>query len=848
MIVLVPENPRLTLSRWRPFSQWFPELLFVLGLMIAATSLADDATSVPPFVSGFDRFARHAEIDAVLAGRLLIAELSCAACHTTDDVLLNPKRGPVLDGAGSRIKADWMRSFLLSPAITKPGTTMPDVFAGLPPKERESAADAISAFLSSLRQPFPEISASGLNPVPMEFWKRGNVENGRRLYHQIGCVACHEPDRNYEVTGVKPSPLDQLLEQLDPDELKEMGLSSAARRDQSVPHPELTAKYTHQSLAWFLLNPEHVRPAGRMPNFSLQSVEAADIAAWLLHNIDPSPLQNIQSPELNERLITQGRQYFADLRCANCHQVQGLTANRFAKPLAAMNSKSLQTCVVANFDALPEEATRENSQPRWRLDLAQQSAIHTALNGLARQPAHVPASEPGIREVENLTFHLLQQNCYACHERTQLGGVGRFRKPYFETVGHVDIGDEGRFPPALTGVGQHLTTALINSVLTGKGAVRPFMTIRMPVFPADATKLLPALFTNVDLGSTKPRTGTQVFAHADHQTLVDAGRQLMDTGCVQCHPFKGEALPGTVGVDLQGAVSRIHPEWLHDFLKDPGSLKNRTRMPTFFPNGRSQNTEVLNGDAELQIAAMHAYLSDLDTQPLPAKLQQARDQNYELTPVDRPIVLRTFMPVTGMHAIAVGFPQHVHFGFDAEHINLAQAWRGRFLDAEGTWFVRFAPPANPLGEKLISFPSGIAIALLKDKLTTWPADTEAANAAFRGYRLDKNGVPTFLYRIGEFSVYDRIEPAEAGGLRRSITVDSKIHDGSAWWFRALTGNKLQQTSPQSFVNDTGLSVTVTANGLPGETRTAGEMTEWIIPLDFGVEPNAHASIEVRYQW
>ncbi len=835
MPVHLSHDPQRTPSGWQQRWKFSAAFLLALLLPIAATSFADDLISAPPFVSGFDRFARHAEIDAVTAGRLLITELSCAACHRTDDALLSPKRGPILDGTGSQIKAEWIRSFLLSPTKTKPGTTMPDVLAGLTVEEQASAADAITAFLSSLEQPFAEIPANALNPVPMEFWNRGNLEEGRRLYHQIGCITCHEPDFDYEVVGVKPSPLDQLLEQLDDDELKEMGLSSAARKVQSVPLPELPKKYTHQSLTWFLLNPEHVRPTGRMPNFSLQAVEAADIAAWLLRGADQSQ-EIVGVPGSNETLIAQGRQYFTDLRCVNCHQIKGLTADNSTKPLAALNSESPQTCILSNSGLTPEATTRAKSQPAWRLDQAQQTALTSALS-------HAAEKATG----DELTFRLLQQNCYACHERTQLGGVGRFRKPYFETVGHVDIGDEGRLPPALTGVGKHLTAAWIKSVLTGKGAIRSFMTIRMPVFPADVTKPLPALFTSVDFDSAKPRTAAQVFAQADRKTLVDAGRQLMDTGCVQCHAFKGEALPGTVGVDLQGVTGRIHPEWLHDFLKDPGSLKNRTRMPTFFPNGKSQNRDVLNGDVERQIAAMHAYLSELDKQPLPEKIQQSHDQNYELTPVERPIVLRTFMPVTGMHAIAVGFPLKVNFGFDAEHIGLAQAWRGRFLDAEGTWFVRFAPPADPLGDHLINFPPGIAIATLRDKSAPWPEDAEAANAVFEGYRLDKFGTPTFLYRFDGYSVSDRIAPAESGGLLRSIIVQSKVGDSKALWFRAMAGKHLKQTSPQSFSNDAGLVVTVTKSRVPGETRAADNQTEWIIPIQFN-ESKPDAEIEVLYDW
>ncbi|MEJ7595461.1 MAG: c-type cytochrome [Planctomycetaceae bacterium] len=812
--------------------------LACLCVGFAATMVfADDIVSDVPFVSGFDRFGRHADIDPVTAGRLLITELSCTACHAAHDALLLAKRGPVLDGAGSRLKSDWVRSFLLSPPTSKPGTTMPEMLTGLPPEEREPAADAITAFLSSLQQPFAEIKASGLNPVPMEFWNRGNPENGGRLYHQIGCVACHEPDAEYEVTAVKPSPLDDLLQQLDADELKEMGLSSAARKVNSVPHSSLSVKYTHQSLTYFLLNPEHTRPAGRMPNFSLLAVDAADIAAWLLRSAATANTPPSSTGKSDPALIEHGRKLFNDLHCAACHTIQGVDAAAAARPMATLDPKSKQTCVAVAADA-DAGVHRTKAQPKWAFDSAQISAVNAAMASVGN--AATSDSTAG------LSFRLLQQDCYACHERNLLGGIGRHRKPYFETAGHIDIGDEGRLPPALTGVGNRLTTSWITSVLTGKGSVRPFMTIRMPVYPADVTRPLAAMFAIADAGTAKPPNPEKVFAPADPKTLVEAGRQLMDSGCVQCHPFKGEALPGTIGVDLEGVTERVHPNWLHDFLKEPGSLKARTRMPTFFPNGQSQIPDLLNGDVELQISAMHAYLKDLDQQPLPEKIQQARNQNYELTPTDRPVVLRTFMPVTGMHAIAVGFPQHVHFAFDAEQISLTQAWRGRFLDAEGTRFIRFAPPADPLGDKLINFPPGIAVALLADKTSPWPSDAASAGAKFSGYRLDKAGVPTFLYSVHGFPVTDRIEPDDDNGLSRTITISATAdsNTGKQLWFRAHVGKSLTQKSPQTVVNETGLAVTVEQAQNPAETRVCTEGAEWIIPVSSG----GQTIIKVRYQW
>ncbi|MCA9067743.1 MAG: hypothetical protein KDA84_02390, partial [Planctomycetaceae bacterium] len=85
----------------------------------------------PPtnFVVGFDRFARHKEVEEKVGGRLLLTELSCTACHADNSKQLAPKGGPRLNGAGNRLQAPWIKQFLSSTQVTKPGTTMPDMFA-----------------------------------------------------------------------------------------------------------------------------------------------------------------------------------------------------------------------------------------------------------------------------------------------------------------------------------------------------------------------------------------------------------------------------------------------------------------------------------------------------------------------------------------------------------------------------------------------------------------------------------------------------------------------------------------------------------------------------------------------
>jgi hypothetical protein len=276
-------------------------------------------------------------------------------------------------------------------------------------------------------------------------------------------------------------------------------------------------------------------------------------------------------------------------------------------------------------------------------------------------------------------------------------------------------------------------------------------------------------------------------------------------------------------------------------------------MPTFFPNGKSQNAAILKGDTERQIAAMWAYLKNAGKLELPSKIQKARSQDYELIATDRPIVLRTFMDEAGTHAIAVGFPEQVHFAFDAENVRLAAAWRGRFLDAQGTWFVRFAPPADPLGKELISFPPGVPFVVLKeasveeDELSEPNFDAKKAGYRFLGYRLENSGVPTFLYRYGRFDIEDRIKPDAEKVLIRRLTISDRTPNEptASLWFRGHFGKSLNYDGPHSYTNDAGVSMTVSGSlKHEGELAAREDGTHWIIP----VKVERKETIEVRYRW
>lgn len=204
-------------------------------------------------------------------GERLLEDFDCTACHAAGPKLaerLEPKRAPNLARVGARVDPEWLRAFLLDPHGVVPGTTMPDLLARFGAGTRAKWADALVHYLASLGGPLPtEPATAGLR----------TVEAGRRLYHSIGCVACHDP--------LEPAwSLADPLHGLSADELAEAELEAeaigGAGPGGSLAH--VPDKTSLAELARFLLAPHEARPSGRMPAMHLTRTEASAIAAYLL--------------------------------------------------------------------------------------------------------------------------------------------------------------------------------------------------------------------------------------------------------------------------------------------------------------------------------------------------------------------------------------------------------------------------------------------------------------------------------------------------------------------------------------------------------------------------------------
>lgn len=202
------------------------------------------AAMAEPIVAGLS----SSKLKPELKGMVMVEELNCVACHQSDAGFADQsKKAPKLSGVGSRINPNYLEKFIQDPHNTKPGTTMPDVLAGKDQKEKSEIAQSITHFLLSL----------GENDFAPQLPDRVAANEGERLFHMRGCIACHSPR---DANGME------------------------LMKDTSVPLGELHKKYSGKSLAKFLMNPHSVRPSGRMPNLELPAKEVEAITNYLLRD------------------------------------------------------------------------------------------------------------------------------------------------------------------------------------------------------------------------------------------------------------------------------------------------------------------------------------------------------------------------------------------------------------------------------------------------------------------------------------------------------------------------------------------------------------------------------------
>ncbi len=513
---------------------------------------------------------------------------------------------------------------------------------------------------------------------------------------------------------------------------------------------------------------------------------------------------------------SRGGQLFTSLGCASCHQLgkEATTSPLNARPFASLSPKASGGCLGNQV---------RKGVPKFQFSDSQRAALQ---NTLARPQK---LSEP--LEPKQQAFHTLAAlNCFACHARDGVGGPAPGRADYFTVIGNADMGDEGRFPPSLTKVGDKLRPDWIREVLVNKGAVRPYMATRMPQFGEANVGHLAAAFGQAD--ASPPSKALPDYSPME----AKFGRKLVGTGglsCISCHTFADYKSLGIPAIDLTQMAKRLKPDWLRRYLLDPQSLRPGTRMPNFWPEGNSVNKEILGGDTDKQINAIWSYLSQGREADVPEGLIRGK---MEIVADKAPVIYRNFIAGAGSRAIGVGYPEKVNLAFDANELRLALIWQGAFIDGARHRTGRGEGFEPPLGNNVVKMPAGPAFTMLTDANAPWPQSVgKKAGYQMRGYRLDEKGRPTFLYSFETIRVEDSFVavPGELdAGLRRTLKLQCDRPRKDVW-FRVAVGATIDEMANGSYLIDDKLKLklTLSGNANPMTRQSAGRM-ELLAPVVF----------------
>jgi mono/diheme cytochrome c family protein len=541
--------------------------------------------------------------------------------------------------------------------------------------------------------------------------------------------------------------------------------------------------------------------------------------------IPTARLRSTKEPVVEPRTFTvdpgkaaRGCSLYAELNCATCHENKPP-----AKPLAALSAVDPARGCLAEKPASPS--------PDCRLPSGDAQAIRAALAELHR--GDVPPPSPQQR----LAHALLSMRCTACHARDGVGGAAADRDPRFTSAGE-DLGDEGRLPPRLDGVGDKLRREAIAAVLKG-AAVRPYLNTRMPQFGEANVGHLPDLFAALD------RKPVPVNPSPDPpDARRDVGRSLVGTdglSCIACHTFNRQPAQAMQVVDLTTAGERLNEDWFRQFLVDPNRFHPGTRMPSFWPEGRSPLPKLLGGNTDRQHAAVWAYLADGPRAKFPQGLSR---QNVELVVGGEAVVYRGKLWEAGYRGIATGFPGGLNAAFDAEEGRLALLWRGRFLNAGPHWGGQGMGQIRPLGADVVVFPRGPALAVLADANAPWPAaPPRELGLRFGGYQLDPQKRPTLTYSLGGKRIEDFTVPLEGDApvLRRTIAV---IDSPADKLYMRIAAGKLAPAGAGAWRMNDAVTITVRGGGTP-VVRGAGDRQELIVPIPADEKARR---VEVDYAW
>ncbi len=577
-------------------------------------------------------------------GRRLIAEIGCHGCHPIEAFREFPKVGPTLTDLKRKTTPSFLLQWIAYPKSFRPRTKMPNFWpealdGNLKLREgsheaqlREKEVQQIAAYL------WKHSEDSKLPPAP-----RGDAEHGKLLVQQVGCRGCHTfspPEKLCTPEQIAAGKTRGTAK--DPGECEApRSMSGSEARDQAPNLSNIGRKAKDGWLYAWVKNPTAMWAGTRMPNLRLSDQEAADITAYLTTLKDGPELpsaalfENEASPEF-AAAAEEGSKLITKYGCTGCHDVKGHELDaKIGAPLDDFGRKTVDLLDFGNAVPNPRHHSWFNwtdlklrapriykyervdtRMPQFDLNDDEVKSLLVFLRSRVSDQVPVafqPMADERRRAVAKGDQTIEYFNCRGCHVVDGVGGA--VRDVYAED-------DIYKAPPLLQQQGWRVQPDWLFGFLQDpSNRLRPWLDIRMPTFPLNDERAT-TLVRGFSAASNVPFPYLSVrVPAATPAELAEAKALFTELKCLSCHTT-GELRPGqdpsSAAPNLLIAKHRLRPDWVAAWLKNPQSLQEGTRMPSFFTPDSMDTVmypKYFGGSQQKQIEALRDYLMTLTDEP-----------------------------------------------------------------------------------------------------------------------------------------------------------------------------------------------------------------------------------------
>ncbi len=521
------------------------------------------------------------EAPKISRGISLVRELGCNGCHTLPGTEDLRQVGPDLSRIQEKVSPAWLVSWIKKPQDYNPRTRMP--YFSLTDEEAFDIATYVWRQGPRKAQPteVPNLGAPA------------QIQKGKSIFEAVGCLGCHVRDEKDANPG---PPLE--------------GVNGRAivyrNRDFAPALRNIGAKVQPDWLFRWLKDPRAYWHDTKMPSLRLSDEEAGAVTSYLI-SLTP-PERRPQKPRKlgDAASYERGKKLVATRGCFGCHVIPGTESlSKIGPDLTRFAAKKPFELSFGNVVDMPHtweswtfnklknpqiyQTERETLlMPNFQFTDAEVSAIRTLLRSMT--PHGAPHSvharlDTRARRIEKGRRMIEKYNCNGCHVIENWGGDLLRRYP-----------EKTNGPPLLNGEGRKVQPGWFFGFLRNVVTLRPWLQVRMPSFqmPEEDAAALVDYFAALD-SKLRP------YIHFDGAKVTaknfQAGKELFQKAeCLACHgewpPPEGQEPP--TAPNLLFAKERLRPDWISDWLVNPGKIQPGTKMPNFF-EGAGLRANVLRG-------------------------------------------------------------------------------------------------------------------------------------------------------------------------------------------------------------------------------------------------------------